>query len=320
MIKSNKRKKFLITSNQGRSIKSHKLRNHFFTFLGLFSVFFQIRKIFKISIFTLLFIVLIGGFIGFSFFSPYFKITKINPPIIQNLNIDIGQIQDFLKPYYGRNLLFVSTTSLEKDLQTKFPELKNIQITEKWPSELKISIELSVPIAKLLNEYNATYYFISEEGIVLPFFNKLELPLIKLKDYDQNLKTREQFMSKIKLQNILQSAKFFSEKFELPIIEIQYFVYAQEFHLIVANSIHQSIQKNMKIKIDISNEASSVEKQLLKLTKESAVNNKKVYEIIGLYTKNLKHIDLRIRNKIYYLDCTNQPNICLENNDEELKN
>ncbi|MCK5460748.1 hypothetical protein KAI58_02085 [Candidatus Gracilibacteria bacterium] len=221
-----------------------------------------------------------AGFVIFSIFSPYFNLKKISI-IRDNPNIDIEKIETSLQEFYGENLLFLSHEDIEKQLLNTFLEFRKIDISENWPSEMQIKITISPPLFTLFNIETANFSVISEDGIILSEKPQSQLVVLKIQEYKKTLFPGEKFTKKETLDKIKQAKFALEHQIKLPIKEILFFPTARELHIIS--------EKDTAIWIDLQLE---IEPQIRKL--ELSTNE------IGLFSKNIKHIDLRIPKQIFW--------------------
>jgi len=274
-----RRKKFLIDSNQKIFRKTKKIRNALLNFLAKILFFRQIGKIFRMSFFVGMIFLGMTGFIIFAIFSPYFHLKKIT--LVRNSpNIDLPEIEKSLNNFYDQNLLFISHEDIKQKLFTDFPEFREIQITENWPSALEFTIKISPALFNLLNIETANFSVISKDGIILAEKSNEKLLTIKVSQYKKNIQPRQKFLEKEFLLKILHSKQLL-ESLKLKIKEFHLLYFAKELHVVLEN--------NSVIWID------------LQLPIEPQVEKLKFSESrIKLYDKIFEHIDLRIPNEIFW--------------------
>ncbi|MCF7917405.1 FtsQ-type POTRA domain-containing protein [Candidatus Gracilibacteria bacterium] len=278
--KSRRRREFLLDSNQSVSHQPRKFRNRFLNLLVRLFLFRKIIKLFRSSVVLGTTFVCMAIFILFALLSPYFNLKKISV-VRDNPNINVKQIEEGLKDFYGKNLLFLSEKNIQDVLWKLFPEFRDIEITEKWPSSIELKITVSPPIFNLLNNQNANFSVLSEDGVVLQEEAIENLPVIKVFQYEKPILIRQKFLSKEEIKNIILAEKLLQEEFALPLNASHLYWAAGELHLISKG--------DMALWIDL---AQPIESQLDKL-KFSASE-------IGLYTQSFDHIDLRIPKQIFW--------------------
>jgi uncharacterized protein YneF (UPF0154 family) len=239
-----------------------------------------LAKFFRSSFLITTAFICVGIFIIFSFFSPYFHLKKISV-IRDNPNINAKQIEMSLKDFYGKNLLFLSHQDITITLQESFPEFREIDIIENWPSEIELHIKISPPLLNLLNNHDANFSVISQDGIILQEEPSAGLPTIQIFQYEKPILIRQKLFDKEELQKILLAEKILQEELDLPLSASHLYWAAKELHLISQN--------DMALWIDLTQ---PIEPQLQKLTFSSAK--------IGLYSRQFEHIDLRIPKQIFW--------------------
>lgn len=279
--KNNRRKRaFLIETNQRTRKKSKKVRNRFLSLLYRMLFIRQLLKCFKASFLLLLIPVSMGAFIIFAIFSPYFEIKKISIAR-DNPNINTKKIEASLQDWQGKNLLFLSQDKLKTSLFENFPEFKNVEIKEKWPAELNIKIEISPPVFTLLNQENANFSVLSEDGVILEEKPDKKYPIIKVLDYKPELLPGSRFLNKEIINKIKKSQELLTQEQKYTIKEIKLFP--------IAHEIHFQTTKETSIWIDLRG---NIENQIKKLELAKLK--------IDFSKKNPQHIDLRIPNQIFW--------------------
>lgn len=277
---SRRRKAFLIDSNLNQKKKAKKLRNRSLNFLAKILLINQLLKLFRASFFFAFLLFCMTGFILFSIFSPYFNLQKITI-LRDNPNINIEKIETSLQDFYDKNLLFISHQDIKETLFANFLEFRSIDIEEKWPSELKIKVEISPPFFNLFNTETANFSVISEDGVILAEKPKDDLPVLKIQEYPKKLSAGQKFVEKSVLEKINTAKNLMENQIKIPIKEILFFPVARELHLIS--------EKETAFWFDLQIEIAPQIKKLELATSE-----------IGLFSKNLQHVDLRIPNQIFW--------------------
>jgi len=274
------RREFLLDQNSDSRKKSKKYRNRVLNFFARFLFLRQLGKLFRASVMFSVMFVIMGMFVLFALFSPYFHLKKISV-VRNNPNLDIEQIEKSLTDFYGKNLLFLVDSTLKEKLFTDFPEFRSIKVKEKWPSEIELHIEVSPPRFNLLNTETANFSVVSEDGVVLYEEADEMLPTIKVFQYDKPILKREKFLTKEDIEKIGKAEKFLEEEAGLPLHATHLLWTARELHLIS--------RQEMEIWIDL---IAPVEDQLQKLIFAK--------DQIGLLTKSFEHIDLRVPKQIFW--------------------
>jgi len=279
-----KRNREVLLRTSHKSTTNRRVKRYRNRFLRVFRSFSFIRTLFKNLRGGIIFIsvvVAMALFVVFALFSPYFGIKKIT---IQrdNPQFDIERIEQSLSDYYGENLLFVNTNTVKELLQTNFPEFKSIEISEKWPSEMILKIEIAKPAVVLFHTDTASYVYGSDTGIVLPGeVNSPDLLQIDVYQHPSILDVYTRILQPDEYQKIIEGKTFLEENLGLPIKKIDYYYAAQEIHFVSRG--------DMKIWVDIDQDLMP---QLLKLVYSR--------EEIKLDTDKFKHIDLRIPNQLFW--------------------
>lgn len=275
-----RRKYFLLDSNQTIRKKPKTTRNRALNVLAKVVLLRQIGALFRGSVLLTTGCAFMLGFTLFAVFSPYFDLKKVTVERT-NPHIDIQAVENLVAEFYGQNMLFLSQSAVEARLLETFPEFRAVKIGEDWPSTLVVSIELSPPQYQVLNEHDATFSVISEDGVVLRQEATEGLPLLKLQGYDQPLPAGENFTTKKVLADITWLRNMFAEELKVSIAEIRYLPVAYEVHFVSS--------KDTAFWFDLREE---VEAQARKIDL--------VADKINLYSRPPEHLDLRIPNQVFW--------------------
>lgn len=203
------------------------------------------------------------------FFSDFLVIDQI-----ESVNSDI--IND-LKDYRGQSILFINKDEIKAQIQEKYPEIENIEVSRSLPSTLVISFTEYPVAANILNFNNnlSKKYVVNSIGyVVSENADNPSLPYIKIKT-DAPINPNAAIIEREKLDYILGAIQYFKEKFGMNIIEAEYKVIPREVHL--------RTEKFFYIWLDIQK---PFDQQLKKL--------KKALVKLDIYTTPLEYIDLRI--------------------------
>ena len=276
----NKRKSFLIDSNQ--SLKKRKSWGRSRLVHVLFQLFFvkQFAKILKKSFFFGLICLGLFGFLGFAVFSPYFKLKKISV-VRDNPNIDAQQVEISLDAFYGKNLLFLRRQEIHDVLKKAFPAFEAVQFKELWPDAIELQVGTVAPMFNILNQETADFYIVSENGSILATGADKLLPTLKIFGYKKRIVPHQPFTTREVLEKIITAKNLLTQKLTLPLSALHFYPDAQELHLISKQDMQ--IWLDLQLPIDL---------QMEKL--ELSANR------VGLYSHALKHVDLRIPNQLFW--------------------
>jgi hypothetical protein len=275
-----RRKYFLLDSNQTVRKKPKTNRNRALNALSKLRFFRQFSSLFKGSVLLTVACVFMFLFTLFALFSPYFDlrqamVTRDNP------HIDVQAVENLMAEFYGQNLLFLSQSNIQDRLLETFPEFREVSLKEIWPDRLQVDIALSPPYYQVLNEFDATFSVLSEDGVVLRQEASEGLPVLKVIRYEQSLRSGEKFASVAMLKDISTLRQIFAEDLKIEIDEMRYLPVAFEVHLVS--------DSGTSFWFDLR---SDIEQQARKI---DLVANE-----INLYTQPLEHVDLRIPNQVFW--------------------
>ncbi len=271
----------MLDSNQQVRRKPKKvLRNKFLNFFSHFEFLNFFWRIFKTSTIFTFAMILMVGFILFALLSPYFELKHLKI-IRDNPNINVQAIDNSLKKFYGENLLFLDKKEAIQILKQEFPEFRKVSLKEVWPESLEVKVVLSPPHFTILNNTDASFWVISEDGVVLLQKPDENLPLIKVQDFTKPLKAGDLFLDKSVIKKIDFIKNIFEERFKVVVDDLILFPVAKEIHVIS--------DKKTAFWLDLSTD---IEEQLKKL--ELATGR------IKLYSKPPEHVDLRILKQLFW--------------------
>ncbi len=162
-----------------------------------------------------------------------------------------------------------------------FPEFREVDMNENWPSEIELTIVVSPPKFNLLNTETANFSVISEDGVILQSEPNEALPTVRVFQHPKPIKLRDQFLQKSDIEKIVEAENFLEHELDLSLNATHLLYAAHELHLISNGE--------MAIWMDLT---LPIEPQLRKL--EYAADK------IGLRSKHFEHIDLRIPKQIFW--------------------
>lgn len=115
---------------------------------------------------------------------------------------------DLTSSSVGKNILFFSTKNLTLQIQNKYPNLKSLAISKKFPQELIVKIEKREP--KAIVKTSEEFFVVDDQGFVLEKSQKSGLPLI-LFEKPVSLGINEQFTQSeiIWAVNLVEKMKFY---------------------------------------------------------------------------------------------------------------
>ncbi len=275
-----RRKYFLLDSNQTIRQKPKTARNRILNLIAKTVIIRQIMKVLRGSTLFFLFCIFMAGFVVFATVSPFFDLKQI-VVVRDNPHINAEAVEKALEDFYGTNLIFLDKAAFTQTLVNTFPEFRAVHITEKWPSSLEVKLTLSPPRFTVLNDFDAGFSVISEDGVILGESANQKLPVIKLMNWGKSLTGGSKLTSKEYLDQIEYLRGVFDNDFKIVIEEVRLFLIAHELHLV-------SIQDTVfwfDLRLDL-------EPQMRKL--------ELVADEINLYTGNIEHVDLRIPNQVFW--------------------
>ncbi len=275
-----RRKYFLLDSNQTVRKKPKATRNRALNTLAKLRFFRQFSALLKGSTLLTITCSFMLLFTLFALFSPYFQLKKVSV-VRDNPHLDVQAVENIMAEFYGKNLLFLSQSDMSDRLLETFPEFREVNFKEVWPETLQVGVVLSPPYYQVLNEFDATFSVLSEDGVVLRQEATEGLPVLKILKYEKPLEAGEKFAKPEVLSSISDLRVLFSEKLQIPIEEIRYLPVAFEVHIVADNKTAFWFD----LREDVLEQARKIDL---------------VSDEINLYTQNLQHVDLRIPNQVFW--------------------
>ncbi|KKU79024.1 MAG: hypothetical protein UY05_C0041G0005 [Candidatus Peregrinibacteria bacterium GW2011_GWA2_47_7] len=235
-----------------------------------------------LTILSLSFIV-VGGMYLISF-SSFFSIVTIQY-FRDNTPVEIAPYAPLVEPYRGRNLIFLNTKEIKREITQQFgTTIESIVIDKKFPATLAFTHLPYPPVlnvraqSKVNNETVQKRFVINANGVVIE--NDIEYP--DLPFFSATIDTlppiETQFLPQEITAKIAHAHELFVNTFGMKIIEIIYKEAAREIHL--------KTEKKFLVWIDLTQD---IDRQINKL--------KRALPKLDMYTASLQYIDLRISGK-----------------------
>ena len=269
------------TNKSKKSLPTLKRRRRTL-FISIFENIKFLSRIFKVPVFLNIFLIGIVGFIFFAIFSPFFTVKNIKI-VRDNLRINVKEVEAFLieKGLFNKNMLFLDESKYKNKISEAFPEVEKLIFREIWPATLEISVFSKKPAFVFLNDFDANFVSVSEDGYVISLIGEENSKQIKLFQFDNSIAYREKIFEDGFIAKLQSIEKLFRKKTGLPVYNLKLYYYANELHIISKDQ--------MSIWIDLGILVSpQIEKLVLAADK------------IGLFRYNFDHIDLRIPGQIFY--------------------
>ena len=99
----------------------------------------RFSKYLKSSVYVSALVLLFLTLILFLFLSSRFAITNIEVAR-ESFNIDSAAITAGLNEYIGKNILFLPSSRIRKNIQEAFPEFANVQVNKILPNKIQIRL------------------------------------------------------------------------------------------------------------------------------------------------------------------------------------
>lgn len=227
------------------------------------------------------FFILTGGFLIAAFyiifFSSFFTITKVNVEKNGNAVPEIS-ITQFLERLKGKNILFVKTDSLTREIEQTFKnEILLVKFKKSYPATIIAKVEEypAVINLKVIAQDKVQKFVLNQIGYSILENTELKnLPTL-IWQTGKPFSEKSIMIKQEKLTPIIDAFKKFTEVFGIKIIYGQWKKVERELHL--------KTEKNFEVWLDLTADTAA---QILKL--------KKALPSLDIYNMPLEYIDLRI--------------------------
>lgn len=219
-----------------------------------------------------------AGAVYVMFFSSFFDITKVT--IDKNGNAVAGSaLTPFIDKIKDKNLLFVKTSTLAKEIEQTFKnEILLVKIQKSYPHKIIIKIEeypAVLNLTVLTPEKNQKFVLNQTGYSILENIEQKDIPLLILRTSKPFSEGKKIIIERQKLNPIVESYQKFTETTGLKITSGEWKKTERELHL--------KTEKNFTVWIDLT---ADISQQISKL--------KRAMPKLDIYNEKLEYIDLRI--------------------------
>ncbi|MEK7545051.1 MAG: hypothetical protein AAB551_02875 [Patescibacteria group bacterium] len=221
-------------------------------------------------------IIIVAGAAYFFYFSGYFNISNIEIKY-QSLQTKKEELKNYFKPFLGKNIFSVDLKKTVEKIKSDFPDFESIKASTKFPRMIEIQFTKfpeKASIEWITDQENRKVVVNAIGSVVQEGKGDASLPTIRI-FAEGEFPEKGPLIPKEKISYIVDTMKFFEEKFGMKITEAQYLVRAREIHL--------RTERLFLIWLDTE---IPFEQQFAKL--------KKALPKLDIYHENLEYIDLRI--------------------------
>jgi len=246
------------------------------------------KSIFQNRFFWLVLLILIStGFLFyFVIFSSTFQIKEIK--ITGNQKVAKENIQKIIEEKIKKSFLFLNSKSIflinsgeiNKSLLEKFPEVSEIDLKRKFPDILIVEIKERVPIGIWCQEQDC--FYIDKEGIVFEKSPSEDKLIIRPGFEETGIFIGKEVLEKNYLEAILEILEKVKENLKIDI---------KEFVIFKEGRLNAKTSGDWEIYFDIQGDISQQISNLILVLEEKISPEKR---------RDLKYIDLRFGNRIYF--------------------
>lgn len=225
-------------------------------------------KIWKVLLICLtIFVALIIIF----FFSPLFKIKNVE--VVSPVNLD--QVNSFFDTFKGKNIFLVDTSKTKSNVQIKFPEVLDLQISKGIPNMLRVKVNQYEP--KIVWVSSGEKYLADENGVIFQKGSADNLPQVL---DSKNLPV--EILKPVAINNFVEFVSEISEKMSTGDLVVDHYEVNETTFQVTAVT-----KNNLKIIFDTTRPA-----------QDQIVAAQKVYTEHKEEVK--QYLDVRVEGKVYY--------------------
>lgn len=188
-----------------------------------------------------------------------------------------SKFEEFLAVHNNKNLLFLNTGQIQRQIHEQYPEIENLKIKKQYPHTLVMEYENFSEVANIYNYFEDSQrkFIINKIGLLVQAdFENQNLPYIKIRT-DKTLELGEYAVPREKLEYILDAIYDYEELFGMGILDAEYLLKEREVHL--------KTERDFEIWLDAG---LTLQEQYSKL--------KSILPELNIYTDSIAYIDLRI--------------------------
>ena len=188
-----------------------------------------------------------------------------------------SKFEEFLAVHKGKNLLFLNTGEIQKNIHDQYPEIENLKIKKAYPHTLLMEYENFSEVANIYNYFEDSQkkFIINKIGLLVQQdFENQSLPYIKLRT-EKSLEIDNYAIKRENLEYILDAIYGYEELFGMAVLDAEYFPKEREVHL--------KTERDFTIWLDTG---LTLQEQCSKL--------KTILSELNIYTDSINYIDLRI--------------------------
>jgi hypothetical protein len=188
-----------------------------------------------------------------------------------------SKFEEFLAVHKGKNLLFLNTGEIQKNIHDQYPEIENLRIKKAYPHTLLMEYENFSEVANIYNYFEDSQkkFIINKIGLLVQQdFENQSLPYIKLRT-EKSLEIDNYAIKRENLEYILDAIYGYEELFGMAVLDAEYFPKEREVHL--------KTERDFTIWLDTG---LTLQEQYSKL--------KTILSELNIYTDSINYIDLRI--------------------------
>jgi len=178
--------------------------------------------------------------------SPALRLSRIRVHR-QDLRIDVAEIQQLLRPFFGRHLLLLSQAEVERTVRDAFPEVTAVRLEWDYPGTAALSLEVDPVVMRVaIHEPSVeedallqgrispvSTLSLTRQGWILDELSSGEegLPLLHVVDWATRPTHRDRLLAPSDLLTLERARRELAGEFGHHLGAIVLYLRAQEFHV-----------------------------------------------------------------------------------------
>ncbi len=179
------------------------------------------------------------------FFSPFFHLRQI-VVLRRDPRLDVEQVQQLLKPFFGRHMLLLSAQEVRDTVERHILDAEHVDVTKQMPDTMKVRVDLAPIVAKLTfvsatplpAGSGAQAAYITSRGTYVrsaPVLSSGGLLSLTVVDYDALPEPGARLIAPEMLELISKAEQQLQRQFGMAVTQRMLYLHAQEFHLQVGS-------------------------------------------------------------------------------------
>jgi cell division protein FtsQ len=239
------------------------------------------KKDYKKGFLVSLLIILVAGLIYFLFFSPFFKVDRVE---VNNLRYGEREqidkvISEFREGFFSRNMLTFRTKSLKTKLESQYG-IKTAEVRKVYPHQIEVRLEERLPA--MVWQVIDRKYLVDESGAIWGDYDEkfADIPVIQdLKNLP--VETGKKVVPEEFTEFITSLAKEFDDYTEAKMVKLEVGDTTEDLKVTSSSTWYAYFDTT-------------------RTAKNQLINLSRILNEVEMKNKKLEYIDLRVNNRIFY--------------------